>query len=108
MIRTTLERIAQWSDGQLAAGADPAVSIAGVGTDTRVRLDGRLFIALKGPNFDAHAFLEQAVEQGAAAALVEREQPEIDLPQVVVDDTQAALGRLARGWREAVDPTVIA
>ncbi|MFA7521982.1 MAG: UDP-N-acetylmuramoyl-tripeptide--D-alanyl-D-alanine ligase [Halothiobacillaceae bacterium] len=108
MIRVTLERIAQWSDGRLAAGADPAASIAGVGTDTRVRLDGRLFIALKGPNFDAHAFLEQAVEQGAAAALVEREQPEIDLPQIVVDDTQAALGRLARGWREAVDPTVIA
>ncbi|MCL7744515.1 UDP-N-acetylmuramoyl-tripeptide--D-alanyl-D-alanine ligase [Guyparkeria hydrothermalis] len=108
MIRATLEQIASWSGGRLAAGVDPATLIAGAGTDTRADLSGRLFVALKGPNFDAHAFLAQAVEQGAVAALVEQEQDDVSLPQVVVDDTQAALGRLARGWREAVDPTVIA
>lgn len=108
MIRATLEQIASWSDGRLAAGADPATPVAGVGTDTRTDLSGRLFVALKGPNFDAHAFLGQAVEQGAVAALVEQQQEGVSLPQVVVDDTLVALGRLARGWREAVDPTVIA
>ena len=108
MIRATLEQIASWSGGRLAAGADPVTPVAGVGTDTRTDLTGRLFVALKGPNFDAHAFLGQAVEQGAVAALVEREQSDIPLPQVIVDDSLAALGHLARGWREAVDPTVIA
>ncbi|KTG17334.1 MULTISPECIES: UDP-N-acetylmuramoyl-tripeptide--D-alanyl-D-alanine ligase [unclassified Guyparkeria] len=108
MIRATLEQIASWSGGRLSPGADPATPVAGVGTDTRADLSGRLFVALKGPNFDAHAFLGQAVEQGAVAALVEREQEDASLPQVIVDDTLAALGRLARGWREAVDPTVIA
>jgi len=108
MIRATLEQIAAWSGGRLSAGADPATPVAGVGTDTRADLSGRLFVALKGPNFDAHAFLEQAAAQGAVAALVEREQAELALPQVLVADTRVALGRLARGWREAVDPTVIA
>ncbi len=107
MIRTTLDQVARWSDGRLAAGADGALPIAGVGTDTRADLDGRLFVALKGPRFDAHAFLDQAADQGAVAALVEHEQSECPLPQVIVEDTLAALGRLARGWREAVDPTVI-
>ncbi|MBN2871816.1 MAG: UDP-N-acetylmuramoyl-tripeptide--D-alanyl-D-alanine ligase [Halothiobacillaceae bacterium] len=108
MIRATLEQIAGWSGGRLVAGIDPATPVAGVGTDTRTDLSGRLFVALKGPNFDAHAFLAQAADQGAVAALVEDERADVDLPQVVVDDSRAALGRLARGWRDAVDPTVIA
>ena len=107
MIRATLEQIAAWSGGHLAAGVEPTTPVAGVGTDTRADLEGRLFVALKGPNFDAHAFLEQAAGQGAVAALVEQEQGDVSLPQVVVADTRVALGRLARGWREAVDPTVI-
>ncbi len=107
MIRTTLEQIARWADGRLATNADGALPIAGVGTDTRTNLGGRLFVALKGPNFDAHGFIDQAAQQGAVAVLVEQEQPDCALPQVIVDDTLAALGRLARGWREAVDPTVI-
>ena len=108
MIRATLEQIASWAGGRLAPGGDPATPVAGVGTDTRADLTGRLFLALKGPHFDAHAFLDQAAAQGAVAAVVEREREDVSLPQVIVDDTRAALGRLARGWREAVDPTVIA
>lgn len=107
MIRATLNQIARWAEGRLARDADGALAIAGVGTDTRADLGGRLFVALKGPNFDAHDFIDQAARQGAVAALVERELPDCALPQVIVDDTLAALGRLARGWREAVDPTVI-
>jgi len=108
MIRATLETIASWSGGRLAAPAAAETPVAGVGTDTRNDLTGRLFVALKGPNFDAHAFLDRAVEQGAVAALVERERDDVALPQVIVDDSRAALARLARAWREAVAPTVIA
>ncbi|WP_410474130.1 UDP-N-acetylmuramoyl-tripeptide--D-alanyl-D-alanine ligase [Guyparkeria sp. TX1] len=107
MIRATLDQIARWAEGRLVPNPDGALPVAGVGTDTRAELGGRLFVALKGPNFDAHGFIDQAAQQGAVAALVEREQPDCALPQVIVDDTLAALGRLARGWREAVDPTVI-
>ncbi len=107
MIRATLDQIARWAEARLGPNADGALPVAGVGTDTRADLSGRLFVALKGPNFDAHGFIGQAAKQGAIAALVEREQADCDLPQLIVDDTLVALGRLARGWREAVDPTVI-
>ncbi|MFP4251047.1 MAG: UDP-N-acetylmuramoyl-tripeptide--D-alanyl-D-alanine ligase [Guyparkeria sp.] len=107
MIRATLDQIVRWAEGRLVADADGSLPVAGVGTDSRADLGGRLFVALKGPNFDAHDFIDQAARQGAVAALVEREQADCALPQVIVDDTLAAMGRLARGWREAVDPTVI-
>lgn len=42
----------------------------GVGTDTRQELTSRLFVPLSGPNFDGHAFLEQAVAAGAKILLV--------------------------------------
>ena len=107
MIRGTLQQIAEWTGGTLIDPASAAFPVQGVGTDTRVCLGGRLFVALKGANFDAHAFLDRAAEQGAAAALVEVRQPEVDLPQVVVSDSRAALARLARAWRDRVDPVVI-
>jgi len=108
MIRGTLQQIADWADGTLVAPATASYPLQGVGTDTRVDLRGRLFVALKGENFDAHAFLEQAVEQGAAAALVETPRNDVDLPQIVVTDSRTALARLARAWRDRVDPVVIA
>ncbi len=108
MIRASLQQICNWIGGSLAVDADQALTIHGVGTDTRQDLDDRLFIALEGPNFDAHAFLQQAADQGAVAALVSQHHSESSLPQVVVDDTRQALAALARAWREAVDPLVIA
>ncbi len=42
----------------------------GVGTDTRKSLKDQLFVALKGENFDAHDYLNQAVEAGASGLLI--------------------------------------
>ncbi len=57
-------------------------------------------MALSGERFDGHGFLEAARARGAAGALVS--QPAgLPLPQVVVRDTQAALGALAAAWRAA-------
>ena len=77
-------------------GEDRAFS--SVSTDSRSIQPGALFVALKGPNFDGHAFVNTAATAGAAAALVEREVA-IDLPQVVVPDALAALSQFARAWR---------
>ena len=76
------------------------VSFAGVATDSRAIATGDLFVALKGERFDGHAYVAQAIQHGAAAALVS--QPvaaEVAIPQVVVGDTRLALGRLAAVWR---------
>lgn len=70
----------------------------GVATDSRKPMPGRLFVALQGPNFDGHEFLEQARFQGAKAALVSRSVA-TDLPQLQVPDTRLGLGRLGQWWR---------
>ena len=78
------------------AGALPMVRIH---TDTRTLAPGDLFVALKGERFDANAFLSQAREAGAVAAIAHRGLLDAGLPGVTVPDTLAALGALAAGWR---------
>lgn len=73
----------------------------GVSIDSRTVAPGDLFIALKGPNFDGHAYVKDALAKGAAAALVSAvpEGVQANAPLLLVDDTQAALedlGRVAR------------
>ena len=91
--------------------------VTGVCTDTRDELAGRLFVALVGERFDAHDFLERAVEAGAAALLVGEAglarvggraalDPRVDV--VVVPDTLRALGDLARHHRRGTTGPVVA
>ena len=86
-------------------GADATFSE--VVSDTRALARGALFVVLKGPRFDAHEFLPQARAHGAAGALVARRVDDA-LPQVEVDDTRRALGRLAAHWRARFDLPVVA
>ncbi|HEY1099295.1 MAG TPA: UDP-N-acetylmuramoyl-L-alanyl-D-glutamate--2,6-diaminopimelate ligase [Myxococcota bacterium] len=75
--------------------------LAGVSTDSRRVGRGSLFVALRGDSFDGHAFVEQAIEKGAAAALVEAGSSIVtktSLPLIVVDDALAALQQLAHRW----------
>lgn len=95
MIAMTLAETAAAVAGRLD-GVDRAYR--GVSTDTRTLINGQLFFALRGPNFDAHALLGAAAAAGAAGAVVERLGPE-PASQVEVGDTRRALGRLARHWR---------
>jgi UDP-N-acetylmuramoyl-tripeptide--D-alanyl-D-alanine ligase len=75
-----------------------------VTTDTRALEPGDLFVALRGERHDGHAFVGQALAAGAVAAMVaEPAAPGLSGDLVVVDDTQQALGRLARAWRERFD-----
>lgn len=87
----------------VALGVDaPArdVALGDIISDTRSLSPGSLFVALRGERFDAHDFIAQAREAGAAAALVERS-VEDPLPQLVVSDTRLALGLLGRARRRA-------
>src|SRR5260221_1972855 len=76
------------------------VAISGVTIDSRGVSLGDLFVALTGERFDGHRFVEEAMQRGAVAALVSRRvQASLPTPQVIVDDTRIALGRLAANWR---------
>lgn len=101
----TLGRIAEAVGGALdgESGAAPA----GVSTDTRSLDAGELFVALRGPNFDGHDFVEEAARNGAVGAVVFRDfaaEGEFleGVPLIRVDDTREALAELGRAiWREA-------
>ena len=89
------------------SGADARFNA--VSTDSRNIGRGALFVALRGERFDGHEFLGAAASRGAAAALVDRKfSGAFPLPVVIVDDTKAALGELARRWRERFSPALIA
>ncbi|MFW6078190.1 MAG: UDP-N-acetylmuramoyl-tripeptide--D-alanyl-D-alanine ligase [Gemmatimonadota bacterium] len=91
-------------------GTAPAASFESISTDTRTLEPGALFVALAGERFDAHGFLDDAAGRGARGAVVAR-LPDTAPPGLVyyrVDDTLAALGRLARHRRRRLDARVCA
>ena len=57
--------------GELLQGA-PGSVFGGVSIDTRTLRSGDLFVAIHGPNHDAHDFLADATGRGAAGLLIER------------------------------------
>ena len=102
-MKLRLTDIATWVGGRLAGNG---VFIDGVSTDTRTITPGALFVALRGERYDAHDFVRTAHERGATAALVDHE-VDADMPQIVVADTQAAIGELARAVRSQREARVI-
>lgn len=90
-------------DGDLV-GDD--VRPTGFSIDTRTLQPGELYIAIQGDRFDGHDYCKAAEEKGACGLLV-HSPVESNLPQVVVDDTRAALGLLGKYWAEQFQvPTV--
>lgn len=82
----------------------------GVSIDSRTVEAGDLFVAIKGPNFDGHAFVVDALERGAAAAMVAERPDGIagDAPLLLVDDPLEALRRLGGAARNRTHARVIA
>src|SRR3990172_5356904 len=74
------------------------VVCAGVSHDTRALARGDLYVAIKGEHFDGHSFLAEAINAGAAGALLARDMDTL-LPYVRVPDTRLALGSLSAFWR---------
>lgn len=66
-------------------------------TDTRRISPGCVFVAIKGDRFDGHDYVRYAVENGAIAAVVERQIEGCDC--IVVADTRMALLDIARYYR---------
>src|SRR5690348_8952654 len=73
---------------------DGDIAVRGVRADSREVERGDVFVAVRGLRSDGHAFAATAVERGAAALVVERELPELKVPQVIVPSTSRALGPL--------------
>ena len=97
---------AAYTNGYLLRG-DPDTWFSGISTDSRTVSPGDLFIALRGDNFDGHAFVENAIEKGAAGAMVMDEDRRIPGVIILVDDTLAALGDIAARLRDLYTPAIV-
>jgi len=91
-----------------ATGAEGALDgeVRGVCLDSRRVTEGNLFVALRGEAHDAHDYLAQAVEGGAAAVVVDRP-VDVGVPAFVVPDTLLALGALGALHRQRFELPVI-
>ena len=96
-MKISFNDIAAATGGALKNGQGSVAT--GVSTDSRKVNAGDLFFALKGPNFDGHAFVKDVLAKGASGAVVDNEACLKGLPGgaavVVVDDALKALGGLA-------------
>ena len=110
-MRLTAQEMAVATDGVWRGGMPE--DITAIQTDSRMfqtdalelgeRQSGQLFLALRGEYFDGHRFAEKLSTQ--ASALLGDQQgadswQDLPLPQLVVKDTERALGDLAHAWRE--------
>jgi UDP-N-acetylmuramoyl-tripeptide--D-alanyl-D-alanine ligase len=80
-----------------------------ISIDSRRLTTGDLFVSLRGPNHDGHDFVRAAFERGAAAAMVDRDIPELPMvPLLRVTDTLAGLVALGVAARKRSDAHVLA
>ncbi len=81
---------------------------SGVSTDTRTIEKDNIWFALKGPNFNANSFADQAIEKGALAVVIDDDEYAKDDRYVVVTDVLVALQELANHHRHQLSIPVLA
>lgn len=85
-----------------------ALQGTGVFTDTRAPIVGGIFVALRGPRFDANDRVTEAIQRGAVFAVCAEGRLPPGIAGVEVTDTLSALGGLARRVRDRAQAKVIA
>ncbi|PIR17653.1 MAG: hypothetical protein COV46_03270 [Deltaproteobacteria bacterium CG11_big_fil_rev_8_21_14_0_20_49_13] len=90
----------------------PAKDALNVCIDSRLIKKGDFFIAIKGPHFDGHDFIDEVIEKGACAVIRSKKQEAGSRKEGVwvleVADTVKALGDIAAAWRRKNDIKVVA
>lgn len=111
-MKLTLSQLASTLDVELS-GKDS--SFSQVSINTRTMTKGDLFVAIKGDNFDAHNYLEQAIDNGACGVLVEKSVEKNntliksrEVAHLQVANTRIALGQIAALWRNCLSLSVVA
>ena len=105
MLSTDIQTVAKVVRGKI--NGSEVIKFTGVCTDTRSEVNGKLFIALEGPNFDAHDFTKQAENLGARA-IIAHKKIDANIPIIQVSNTQKAYQDIATWHRQSHSPVVIA
>lgn len=97
-----LAELAQRLGGSLHA--DPNLDFHGFSLDSRSVAPSSVFLAISGANHDGHAFVAEAMRQGAEACVVERPIAE---PHILVENLVQALANLGRSLRREFSGPVV-
>ncbi len=107
MRNVTVGDIVRASGGRLLCG-DSNISVLHITFDSRDRMKQMLFVPLLGERTDGHSFITSAFENGAVAVFTS-EHTLSDIPAeqrnyawIYVEDTKAAMQRLAGWYREGL------
>ena len=96
----TAGEIAEAVQGKLVAG-NPETVIKNICIDSREAGEGSLFVPIIGEKVDAHKFIAQVLDQGAAGVLMSHgDVAEVDKVHIRVKDTVKALGDLGAWYRK--------
>jgi len=76
-------------------------------TDSRKVEEGSLFFALKGPNFDGNKYVQNALSQGAAVAIIDDNDYSIEGKTFLVPDVLEALQELSKYHRAQLKIPII-
>jgi UDP-N-acetylmuramoyl-tripeptide--D-alanyl-D-alanine ligase len=111
MIQVSISECIRMVNGVKLIGPDEGM-IRGVSIDSRHEQEGKLFVPLIGERFDAHEFVPQAIEKGAAAVFWQKDRPlpdgaGKDVTFIGVADTLLALQQLAKAYRQMLSVTII-
>ncbi|WP_250227381.1 UDP-N-acetylmuramoyl-tripeptide--D-alanyl-D-alanine ligase [Anaeropeptidivorans aminofermentans] len=105
-MKLSLKQIAEAVKGEIYNN-DESLIIEGVSTDTRKSIENKLFIPIKGPNFDGHLFLHMAIEKRASCLLSEI-RINTQLPYILVEDSNKAIMDLAAYYRKMFNIPIVA
>jgi len=95
VISLSIAEISSAVEGELVVGDPDAIVSGEVFTDSREVGPGDIFVAKIGEYDDGHKYLEQVSKIGAALAIVQTVDASLQTPQVLVEDSVDALGKLA-------------
>jgi UDP-N-acetylmuramoyl-tripeptide--D-alanyl-D-alanine ligase len=115
-MKLQLRDIAQWIGADLRAPESDAAEqpATGYSIDTRTLAPGDLFFAIRGEQYDAHAFVRTSLDRGARAAVISRSKATefLELARnhalLIADDPLIALQTLAAAVRRHWNKRVVA
>jgi UDP-N-acetylmuramoyl-tripeptide--D-alanyl-D-alanine ligase len=95
----TIDEVTAATGGRLEQRG--TLPLEGVCTDSRIKQNNMVFIALRGAQYDAHEYAGQAVGNGASLLIVDKKIPKVspDVSVVSVEDTTKALQAFAKWHR---------
>ena len=72
------------------------IDVKGISYNSQNTKTGDVFVAIRGFKTDGHAYIKNAVEAGAVCVVCEEKCDDVDVPQIVVENSRKTLGTMSR------------